>query len=119
MRALLRSPNRLVALALGVAFAGYGALSLGFGRVPLGILFVGAAAALVLAASLGIAAARRANRIAGVAWIVLGYAGLFLIGSDANVLGMIAQDEVVLFAAATVQLAVGLGARRDVAATAD
>lgn len=118
MRALLRSPNRTAALVLGVAFAGYGALSLGFGRLSLGILFVAAAAALVLAAALGIAAARRANVIAGVAWIVLGYAGLFLIGSPANVLGMIAQDEVVLFAAATVHLAVGLGARRDVAALA-
>lgn len=115
MRALVRSPNRLVALALGVAFAGYGALSLGFGRLPLGILFLGAAVGLVLAGVLGIATARRAHVIAGVAWIVLGYAGLFLIGSDANVLAMVAQDEVVLFAAATVHLAVGLGARRDVA----
>ena len=116
MRALLRSPNRVAALALGVGFAGYGALSLLFGRVPLGILFVGAAAALVLGAVLDIAAARLANRVAGVVWIVLGYAGLFLIGSDANVLAMIAPDEVGLFAAATVHLAVGLGARRDVAA---
>lgn len=116
MRALLSSPNRIAALALGIAFAGYGALSLGFGRLPLGILFVGAAGGLVLGAVLGIAAARRANVVVGVAWIVLGYAGLFLIGSDANVLGMIAPDEVVLFAAATVLLAVGLGARRDVAA---
>ena len=116
MRALLRSPNRVVALALGVAFAGYGTLSLTFGRVPLGLLFVVAAVLLTVGAVRGIAAARRANIAAGVVWIVLGYAGLFLIGSDANVLGMIAPDEVVLFAAATVHLAVGLGARRDVAA---
>ncbi len=116
MRALLRSPNRLVALALGVASGGYGVLSLLGARVPLGILFVGVAVLLVLGAALGIAAARRANIGVGVAWIALGYAGLFLIGSEANVLGMIAPDEVVLFAAATVHLAVGLGARRDVAA---
>jgi hypothetical protein len=116
VRALLRSPNRLAALALGVAFAGYGALSAVFGRASLGILFGGAAVLLVLGATLGIAAARRMNIGAGVVWIVLGYAGLFLIGSDVNVLGMIPADEVVLFAAATVHLAVGLGARRDVAA---
>lgn len=116
MRALLRSPNRLVALALGVAFAGYGALSLGYGRLPLGILFLAAAVLLVIAPILGIAAAKRVNVVVGSIWMVLGYAGLFLIGSDANVLQLIAPDEVVLFGAATVHLAVGLGARRDVAA---
>jgi hypothetical protein len=116
VRALLRSPNRLVALALGVAFAGYGVLSLSFGRVSLAILFVGAAAILALGAVLGIAVARRVNIGAGVGWIALGYAGLFLIGSDVNVLGMLPFDEVVLFAAATVHLAVGLGARRHVVA---
>ena len=113
---MVRSPNRLTALALGVAFAGYGVLSLVLGRLPLGILFVAAGVLLGVAAALGIAAARRANVGAGAAWVVLGYAGLFLVGSTSNVLGMIAIDEVVLFAAATVHLAVGLGARRDVAA---
>lgn len=116
MRALLRSPNRIVALVLGVAFGGYGALSLGYGRLALGILFLAAAVLLVLGSTFGIAAAKRVNVVAGTLWIVLGYAGLFLIGSDANVLEMIASDEVVLFGAATVHLAVGLGARRDVAA---
>lgn len=118
MRPLLRSPNRVVALALGVAFAGYGVLAAITGRMPIGVVFVGAAALLVMGALLGIAAARRVNIGAGMVWLVLGYAGLFLIGSPANVLAMIAFDEVVLFAAATVHLAVGLGARRDVAALA-
>ena len=116
MRALLRSPNRAVALALGAAFAGYGAVSLATGRVSLGILFVGAAVLFVLGAVLGITTARRINLGAGVAWMALGYAGLFLIGSDVNVLSLIPFDEVVFFAAATVHLAVGLGARRDIAA---
>lgn len=115
MRSLLRSPNRFAALALGVAFAGYGALSLATGRTPLGILFVGAAVLLTLGAVLGIAAARRTNLGAGIVWVVLGYAGLFVIGSDLNVLALLPFDEVVLFGAATVHLAVGLGARRDVA----
>lgn len=116
MRAILSSPNRLVALALGVAFAGYGIASAALGRLPLGALFVGAGVLLGIAGLLGIAASRRANIGIGTAWVVLGYAGLFLVGSTANVLAMIAIDEVVLFAAATVHLAVGLGARRDVAA---
>lgn len=116
MRALLRSSNRSVALALGVAFAGYGALSMATSRVSLGILFVGAAALLVIGAVLGIASARRVNVGAGVVWMVLGYAGLFLVGSEANVLSLIPFDEVVFFSAATVHLAVALGARRDVVA---
>lgn len=46
------------------------------------------------------------------------YAGLFLVGTETNVLGLTAIDEVVLFAAATAHLAVGLGARRDSGAEA-
>lgn len=116
MRALLRSPNRLVALALGVALAGYALFALLSGR-PLmcGLLAVGAAG-LLTGALLGIAAARVANIIVGTAWLALGYAGLFLVGTDGNIVGLTALDEVALFAAATGHLAVGLGARRDVAA---
>lgn len=115
MRALLRSPNRIVALVLGVAFAGYGVVAAVTGRPLLGGVLVAAAAALVVAALLGIAPARIANIVGGTAWLVLGYAGLFLVGTEFNVVGLTAIDEVVLFAAATVHLAVGLGARRDVA----
>jgi len=61
----------------------------------------------------GIGPARVANIAAGTTWLALGYAGLFLVGTEFNVLGLTALDEVVLFAAAVVQLAVGLGARRD------
>ncbi len=116
MRSLLRSPNRIVALALGIALGGSGIAATFTSRPLLGALFAAAAAALVVAALLGIATARTANIVAGTAWLVLGYAGLFLIGTDFNVFGLTALDEVVLFAAATVHLAVGLGARRDVAA---
>lgn len=116
MTAILRSPNRLVAAALGVAFAGYGAVAAVTGRPALGILFTLAGLVLMVTARLGIAPARRANTAAGAVWLALGYAGLFLVGTDANPLDLRAIDEVVLFAAATVQLAVGLGARRDVTA---
>lgn len=116
MRALLRSPNRIVALALGVAFGGYAVFAGLTARPLLLAVFAVAAAALVMAALLGIAAARLANIVAGSAWLVLGYAGLFLVGTEVNVLRLGAIGEVVLFAAATVHLAVGLGARRDVAA---
>ena len=116
MRALVRSPNRLVAVALAVAFFGYGALAVSTDRPLLGVVFVGAAAVLGVAGVLGIAWARGANIGVGAAWVVLGYAGLFLIGTPLNVVGLTPYDEVALFAAATVHLAVGLGARRDVAA---
>jgi hypothetical protein len=114
MRALLRSPNRVVALALGAAFAGYGILGVVTGRPLLAALFLAAAAGLAAGGLLGIGPARVANIVVGTAWLVLGYAGLFLVGTEYNVFRLGAIGEVVLFAAATVHLAVGLGARRDV-----
>jgi energy-coupling factor transporter transmembrane protein EcfT len=120
MRTPRQSPNRLVALGLAIAFAAYGALTLTVlgPRPVIAVLWFAAAVVLVVAARLGIRAARRANIVAGTVWLLLGYAGLFVIGSPANVLGMIAPDLVALFGAATLQLAAGLGARRDVAALA-
>jgi hypothetical protein len=115
MRVLLRSPNRVVALALGAAYAGYAVFAALTGRPLLLALFAVAAAGLVVAALLGIASARVANIVVGTAWLALGYAGLFLVGTEFNVFRLGAIGEVVLFAAATVHLAVGLGARRDVA----
>lgn len=116
MRELLRSPNRLVALALGAAFGGYGMFAALTERPLLCALFGVAAAGLVAGSVLGVAAARISNVVVGTAWLVLGYAGLFLVGTEYNVLHLGAIGEVVLFAAATVHLAVALGARRDIAA---
>lgn len=115
MPALLRSPNRIVAIVLGAAFGGYGLLVAVTGRPVLGALFLAAAVALTIGAVRGIGPARLANIIVGAAWLALGYAGLFLVGTEYNIVGLGAIVEVVLFAAATVHLAVGLGARRDVA----
>jgi hypothetical protein len=110
---VLSSPNRIVALATAVACIGVGIVALVTGRPWFaGILFV-AVAGLVTAALLGMSPARRANIVAGTVWLALGIAGLFFIGTPANILGLVAADEVLLFAAATLQLAAGLGARRD------
>jgi hypothetical protein len=113
LRDLPKSPNRIVALALGLGFASDAVAVLAGGRVLLGVLFAVVAVALVVAGLRGIAPARVTNIVAGTLWLTLGYAGLFLVGSEFNVLGLTAVDEVVLFAAAVVHLAVGLGARRD------
>lgn len=113
MRGLTASPNRIVACALGLGFALDAALCVVGGRALLAILFGVAALALVLVALAGITAARVGNIVAGTVWLALGYAGLFLVGSEYNVLALTAVDEVVLFAASVVHLAVGLGARRD------
>ena len=110
---MFQSPNRTVALAVAAVCAAVGAFSLVTGRPAwAGVLLV-AAAALLPAAVLGMSPARRANIVAGTVWLGLGLAGLFLIGTPANILGLVAADEVFLFAAATLQLAAGLGARRD------
>jgi hypothetical protein len=116
VRPLLQSPNRVVALALGVAFIAYATFAAVTGRPFLLALFALAGAGLLVGAWRGIAPARVANIVVGTTWLVLGYAGLFLIGTEFNVLRLGVIGEVVLFAAATVHLAVGLGARRDVAA---
>jgi len=113
VRDLPKSPNRLVAVALGLAFASDVVAILVSGRVLLGVLVGVVASALVATGLIGIAPARIANIAAGTLWLALGYLGLFVVGSDVNVLGLTAIDEVVLFAAAVVHLAVGLGARRD------
>ena len=113
MRVLLRSPNRIVALALGAGYAAYGVFAIVTGRPLLAVVFELAAVALLLTTFRGITAARRANVGVGTSWLVIGYAGLFIVGTEYNVLGLGALLEVGLFAAAVVHLAVGLGARRD------
>lgn len=110
---MFSSPNRTVALVVAAVCAAGGAFALVTGRPVWGGLMLVAAAALLAAAVLGISPARRANIVAGTVWLALGIAGLFLIGTPANILGLVAADEVFLFAAATLQLAAGLGARRD------
>lgn len=113
MRAVLKSPNRVFALAIGVGYVPFGIFVAVTGRPLLAALFAVAAGLLVVTALRGITPARRANIGVGTAWLVLGYAGLFIVGTEFNVLGLGALLQVGLFAAAVVHLAVGLGARPD------
>ncbi len=110
---MIRSPNRVVAGLVAVILAAAGVGALLAARPLVALVFGAVAIALAVAAFAGPRPARVANIAAGTLWLALGIAGLFLIGTPANVLGMVAADEVLLFASATLQLAAGLGARRD------
>lgn len=113
MPSLVASPNRLVALVSGVGQLGYAVFGIATGRPLLAALVGVAGVALVATTLVGITPARVANVTVGTAWLLVGYAGLFLVGTAFNVIPLGALVEVGLFAAAVVHLAVGLGARRD------
>ena len=67
-------------------------------------------AALLIAGISNIAAARIMNMTIGGAYLALGIVGLFLVGSEFNILAINAADNVLHFASAAVLLAVGIGA---------
>ncbi|MFP7761765.1 DUF4383 domain-containing protein [Marisediminicola sp. LYQ134] len=127
---MTKSPNRLLATVFGVVYLLIGLL--GFtatGDVPsffsteggllLGIFEVNIfhnvahiliGAALTIGGVSGVRAAKGVNIFVGAAYLLLGIAGLFLIGTAANVLAINAADNVLHFASAAVLLAVGIGA---------
>jgi hypothetical protein len=125
----MRDANRLLGVVAGSGFLVLGVLGLlagvgSFGAADdtllfgllggntlQGILHVLLGAALLIAALSGPAAAATVNSIAGGLMLILGGAGLFLVGSEVNVLALTVADNVVHFAASTVLLAAGLGAR--------
>lgn len=127
-----RSPNRVAGLWTGAAGVAFGIVAIVAGilsgqvigppgvlvgpfsfTVALGVAAVLGGGALVVAAIAGLRISRLANIAIGTACLLLGFAGLFLVGTDWNVLGASGGINAVLFGAATVLLAVGLGARRD------
>ncbi|MBH0116852.1 DUF4383 domain-containing protein [Salinibacterium sp. NG253] len=65
---------------------------------------------LLLAALANRAAARALNSTIGFAFLVLGFVGLMLVGSEFNVLALNAADNALHFAAAVILLLVGIGA---------
>jgi hypothetical protein len=69
-------------------------------------------AALLIAGLSTVPAARATNATIGAAYLLLGVAGLFLVGSAANILAINAADNVLHFASAVVLLAVGIGAEK-------
>lgn len=132
-----QSPNRLVAGIFGAVYVLVGLLGfavtsgVGFfatsGGLLLGIfevnilhnvahLLIGAA--LLISGLSSATAARAVNTTVGAAYLLLGIAGLFLVGSTLNILAINAADNVLHFASAAVLLAVGLGTERRAAVAA-
>lgn len=133
-----KSPNRILGVIFGAVYVLVGILGftvtsgVGFfstsGGLLLGIFEVNIfhnvahiliGAALLLAGLSKVSAAKTVNSVVGFAYLVLGLAGLFLVGSAFNILAINAADNVLHFASAALLLAVGLGAdRRSSVATA-
>jgi hypothetical protein len=129
---VLSSPNRLIAVIVGALYLVTGVA--GFfvadasggpsaGRLLLGFFSINAAgaavdiliaAALIIAGLSNVATSKIVNTLAGAIFLVLGLAGLFVIGTGLNVLALNGADNVVHFASSVVLLAVGLGAERSV-----
>jgi len=123
------SPNRLVGVIFGavyilIGFLGFTVTSgVGFFSIEGGLLIgifevnvfhniahVLIGAALLIAALSNVRAARTVNSVVGAAYLVLGLAGLFLVGSALNILALNVADNVLHFGSAAILLAVGLGA---------
>jgi hypothetical protein len=66
-------------------------------------------AALVMAGLSALGPARTINRVAGALALVIGLAGLYVVGTPANVLALNLQDHVLHFATAILLLAASLG----------
>jgi len=76
-------------------------------------------AALLLAGLSNARSAKIVNGVVGAAYLALGLAGLFLVGSALNILALNVADNVLHFGSAVVLLAVSLGADKSrVTATA-
>ncbi len=130
---MTKSPNRLLGVVFGAVYILVGILGftvtsgVGFfatqGGLLLGIfevnifhniahLLIGAA--LVIAGLSSVTAAKTVNSVVGAAYLVLGLAGLFLVGTTVNILALNVADNVLHFASAAVLLAAGLGADKRV-----
>ena len=130
------SPNRLVAAVFGVVYLLVGLVGFavtGFSNFagtdtgdkllvfeinPLHNIVHLAIGALLLLSSRAVATAKGANTAVGAVYLLVGILGLFLIGSDANILSLNGADNVLHLASAIVLLGVGLSqdknVRRDV-----
>lgn len=113
--------NRLVAVIVGGIWALWGAVAL---FTPAGELFLGLVGqnlwqnllhlvigtGLVVAGLASAAIARIGNRIVGTFALLLGLAGLFMVGSEFNIFELDATVNALHFATSCLLLAVGLGA---------
>lgn len=109
----------LVLGALGFVYSQGGAFFATSGGRIFGIFQVNTAhnivhlaigAILVIGALAGVRAAKAVNTIVGVLFLILGAAGLFLVGTTANIFAINSADNVMHFATAAVLLVVGIGA---------
>lgn len=131
-----RSANRILGLVVGAVFLGLGGFGflvtggLGFfasqGNLFVGLISLNAAqnvlhllvgVALVVGALSSVRVSSLVNAWTGAALLALGLYGLFVIGSDANILALNSAGNVLNFGAAAVLLAAGLGADQHLADT--
>ncbi len=128
---MMRSANRRAGLVLGglLAILGIAGLVASIG-VPLadtegvalvaaltvnplqGILTLATAIALIVPALRSLEAARRTNGIVGTVLLAAGIGGLYLIGTEWNVLAITSTNSLIQFAVSAVLLVAALGADR-------
>ncbi|GAA5200202.1 DUF4383 domain-containing protein [Microbacterium jejuense] len=125
------SPNRLVATIFGAVYLLVGLLGfavtggVGFlateGGLLLGVFAVNPlhniahlliGGALLAAGLVSSRAAKTVNIVVGAAYLLLGIAGFFLVGTAANILALNVPDHFLHLASAIVLLGVGLAAER-------
>lgn len=128
------SPNRLLATVFGAVYVLVGLLGFaitgfsGFAETegetlivfdvnPLHNIVHLAIGGLLLAASRTVASAKAANTTVGAVYLLVGILGLFLLGSELNIIALNGADNVLHFASALVLLGAGLGADKRTAAT--
>jgi len=129
-----QSPNRLLGAVFGtvyllVGIAGFFVTSgVGFASTdgkaliifdvnPLhNVIHLLIGAALLIAATRSVPAAKGVNTTVGAVYLLVGAAGLFLVGSSANIIALNGADNVLHFASAVLLLGVGMGADKSVTA---
>jgi hypothetical protein len=135
--ALSRSPNRLVATIFGAVYlvvALLGFIVVGGGGFAdthtdirlLGIfeinhlhnivhLLIGAA--LLIAGLSSVSAAKGANSVVGIVYLLVGIVGFFLVGTDANILSLNTPDHFLHLVTAVVLLGAAFGADKSTRAS--
>ena len=125
------SPNRLVATVVGALYLVFGLLgftvasAFGFAATSGGLLFgviqvnnlqnvvhLVIGVVLVIVARFGVAKAKSGNATIGTLFLAFGLVGVFLSGSDSNILALNGAANALHFATAIVLLAVSLGAEK-------
>ncbi|REJ04502.1 DUF4383 domain-containing protein [Microbacterium bovistercoris] len=125
------SPNRLIAVIFGAVYVLVGLLGFAVtggvsflateGGLLLGIFMVNPlhnvahlliGAALLISGLISVRAAKATNIVVGAAYLLLGIAGFFLVGTAANILALNTFDHFLHLASALLLLAVGVATDR-------